>query len=294
MNKITAFLKLIRVTDYAKNIFILLPIFFSENIAYLFTSTDIWMAFLGFSLLASAVYVLNDLKDVEADRLHPEKKKRPIAAGHISSTFALITGFTCLIAALILGYSINISIFIIFLVYVFQNILYSLYLKKIPIIDVTIVALGFIWRVAVGGLATDVPITHWLYLITFLVSMSLTFGKRYDDITLREQQGIQDLRKVSGYYTKEYLQHIMSILLTITVVCYIMYSVSEQVQARIPSEYFFITSFPVLIGLFRYLALVIIEQKSGSPVKLFYRDRPLQIIIFIWLLMIVYFNYFVR
>lgn len=244
-------------------------------------------AFLAFSFIASAIYCINDIKDVETDRNHPKKCHRPIASGAVSVRLA--TAITVILVALSYG-----IIFIelkskvwesagIISLYFLLNLAYSFKLKQYAIIDVFIISLGFVLRLALGGVVCKIWLSPWIICLTFLLALFLAFAKRRDDVLLHEKSGIV-ARKNIVRYNSDFLNQTLGILASITMVCYIMYSVSPDVETRLGSSYIYITSIFVLAGILRYLQLAIVDSRSGSPTKLLMKDRFIQTCILLWII----------
>ena len=177
------------------------------------------------------------------------------------------------------------------LAYFVMNLAYTLKLKHYPLIDVFIIALGFVLRVVVGGIATDIYLSHWIILMTFLLALFLAFAKRRDDVMIFTQTGVE-ARKKTKRYNLEMLNLILAILATVTIVCYIMYTVSAEVIERFHNQYVYVTSVFVLIGIFRYLQLTLVDIKSGSPTEILIKDFVIQSCIAAWMVtftLIIYF-----
>jgi 4-hydroxybenzoate polyprenyltransferase len=173
-----------------------------------------------------------------------------------------------------------------------MNILYTIKLKVIPIIDVSIIAVGFVLRVIIGGVCTGLPLSHWIILLTFLLSLFLAFAKRRDDAAIFQNTGVK-ARKNIGEYTIPFIDLALSITATVTIVCYIMYTVSEEVINKFGSHYVYISAVFVIIGLLRYLWIAIVESKSGSPTRILLKDRFIQSCMLAWFctfLIIIYFK----
>ena len=269
---------LMRPQQWMKNVFIFLPLFFDRHLMEWMYWLPCLFAFLSFSFMASAIYCFNDIYDVEADRRHPEKCKRPLASGAVSKGT---------------GYVIMASIFYMFIIlafYFFQNIAYCIKLKQKAIVDVFIIAVGFVLRVLAGGLVTGIFISHWIVLMTFLLALFLAFAKRRDDVVMYEETGVITRKNVNRYNVA-FLNQAIAIVASITMVCYIMYTVSEQVVARMGSEYLYITSVFVLAGIIRYLQVTIVDVKSGNPIKVLMKDHFIQICIVAWILTFVFILY---
>jgi decaprenyl-phosphate phosphoribosyltransferase len=283
LSKLKAVLSLIRIHQWVKNGAIFMPLFFHGEIfnAQLFLKS--FWAFLGFSLVASSIYIFNDLRDVEEDRLHPEKKFRAIASGKISSKFAIYTililsGLSGLIFFLMFN---SIWVWLCVALYLWQNVLYTIWLKKIALIDVIIISLGFIIRIFLGSAATDVYLSHWIIIMTFLLAIFLAFAKRRDDILLINHTGVKHRSNIDGY-NLEFLNAAIIISSAIVIVAYIMYTTSGEVILR-TGKNIYLTSFFVVIGIFRYLQVIFVMEQSGNPTKIFLKDSFLQLIMIGWL-----------
>jgi 4-hydroxybenzoate polyprenyltransferase len=164
-----------------------------------------------------------------------------------------------------------------------MNIAYCLKLKQYAILDVTIIAIGFVMRVLIGGQATDIWISQWLVLMTFLLALFLALAKRSDDFSIFVQTGVKPRVSITGY-NKEFINGATAIVASVTVVCYIMYTMSNEVIQRIGSQYLYLTSSWVLIGLLRYLQKTIVYESSGSPTKSLMEDRFIQFCVIGWIL----------
>ncbi len=275
------YLKLIRPQQWIKNAFVLIPAFFAAKINLLFADYRIAAAFLSFCAAASAVYILNDIFDLEKDRLHETKRARPIAAGAVSISKAAILGIVLVVVSFGLGWLVGRTFFLIVCGYAALNILYTVRLKHISLIDISCIALGFILRVLAGGAAANVAISKWLILMTFLLACCLALGKRRDDLLLDVDK--ESLRPSLKGYTLEFVDTCLVVLAATTIVCYIMYTVSEEVVARLHSEHIYLTSIFVIIGVLRFLQIAIVERKSSSPTKILWTDSMIQTMILLWL-----------
>ena len=286
-NEMIAYIRLLRPLQWLKNVFVFAPIFFSNN---LLKPEFFWptLAIFGaFCLISSAIYCFNDLRDVEADRQHPKKCKRPIASGAVSAKGGYTMMLLCTIGAFLLvplTGSVNTSyLYIIITAYWLMNIAYCLRLKQYAILDVCIIALGFVLRVLSGGYASNVWVSHWLILLTFLLATFLALTKRYDDFTIFENTGIKPRKNITGY-NKAFIKESTSIIVSITLVCYIMYTMSDEVVGRIGNKHLYLTSFWVFIGFLRYLQNMIVFGLSGSPTKSLVKDHFVQFCIAGWIL----------
>lgn len=279
-------IQLLRPLQWIKNGFVFAPIFFSNHLLEWDFFLPTFIVFISFCLISSSIYCFNDLQDVEADRLHPKKCKRPIASGNVSVKAGYAMMLLCMVGALAilpLAKSINTPyLYIIIGGYWLMNIAYCLRLKQIAILDVSIIAIGFVMRVLIGGVATDIWISHWLVLMTFLVTLFLAFTKRNDDFRLYEQTGQKPRVSITGY-NKTFINEATAIIGSVTMVSYIMYTMSPEVIERMGTRYVYLTSGWVLAGLLRYLQNMLVYGLSGSPTKSLVKDHFIQICIIGWI-----------
>lgn len=280
------YIHLLRPLQWLKNGFVFAPIFFSSNLLKWEFFWPTLIVFMAFCLISSAIYCFNDLRDVEADRLHPKKRLRPIASGAVSIRSGYAMMIICTIGAFVLlpfAQSVNLPyLYLILAIYWLMNVAYCLWLKQYALIDVTIIAIGFVMRVLIGGLTTDIWISHWLVLMTFLVTLFLAFTKRNDDYRIYEQTGLKPRVSITGY-NKTFINEATAIIASVTLVCYIMYTMSEEVIARMGTRYVYLTSGWVLAGMLRYLQNMIVFGLSGSPTKSLVKDHFIQFCIVGWI-----------
>ena len=242
-----------------------------------------------FCFAASGIYCFNDIYDVEADRQHPKKCKRPIASGAVSIAEGYIVTILCWLISIglvmtdifVLGNRTLLWTIIAF--YVVMNLAYTTKLKQIPILDVFIIAIGFVLRVFAGGVNAHIHISSWIVLMTFLLALFLAFAKRRDDVVEWETTGTTRRKGINRYNTA-FMNQAMTIVATLTMVCYVMYTISDSVIERIGNQYLYVTSVFVLAGIIRYLQIAIVDIKSGSPTKILLKDRFIQFCIAGWLL----------
>lgn len=287
--KIKSIIKLIRPEQWVKQCFIFFPMFFFGSLLDIRCWLSTVFAFIAFSFVASSIYCLNDLVDIEKDKKHPKKKMRPLASGEISKREGVWVMVSCMaVAVLVLVIAHGLAVFanekILFLfcaIYFVLNVLYSVKLKSIAILDVFIISFGFVIRIFIGGFAAGVPVSHWIVMLTFLLSLFLALTKRRDDVVLYENTG-EKVRENVNRYSISFLNQAIGITASITMVCYILYSVSEDVVNRIGNPYLYTTSFFVLAGIIRYLQLTIVDTRSGSPTKILLKDRFIQVCVLGW------------
>ena len=286
MKKIKFYIQLVRPHQYLKNGFIWCPVFFGNRIT---DSTAIGLttlAFIVFSMVASTIYIFNDYKDINEDRQHPEKCCRPLASNAVSPKEALGLALVLFSGALILALStLPIGCGYLVLTYLLLNITYSLQLKHWPIVDIVCIALGFVIRIFMGGVAAQVIISPWIVIMTFLLALFLALAKRRDDLLLIDQGN--QVRKAIDGYNLEFISLTMGIMASVIIVAYILYTVSPDIVAKHGTHKLYISSIWVLLGLLRYLQITFVEEKSGSPTLILIKDIALQMIILLWLITIV-------
>lgn len=272
-----------RPSQWVKNIILFLPLFFAQEIGALDRLQNVALLFVGFCMLTSGVYVFNDLMDAAEDRLHPVKQFRPIAARKVSPAEAV--GFMLLLYGIcaVCFCFIHIGSNLIWLLaggYILLNLAYTLYLKQVQIIDVMIVACGFIFRLEAGAAAGDIELSHWLIIMTFILSLFLAFAKRRDDLLNFMETGQVSRKNITGY-TIDYLNVVLSFLSSIIAVTYILYTLSPEVTAR-SSEYLYVTIPFVLAGIMRYLQIILVEKSNCNPTDILLHDRTLQLTVAGW------------
>lgn len=275
------YFRILRTQHYIKNFFIFAPLFFSFNFekdSLIATS----LTFFLFSILASSIYIINDIFDIEEDRKHPLKKNRPLANGSISISSAIVLSALLSLISLALAFFINLAVFKILFIYFILNILYSLKLKHISIVDIFIIAIGFVLRLFAGANSMKLYLSPWIIIMTFLLALFLAIAKRRDDVSL-SLQGKDTRKNISGY-NYEFVNAIMVFMSGVIVVSYILYTLSEEVTLRLGTKFLFLTTFFVILGIFRYMQITFVEQKSGNPIGVVFKDRFLQRTILFWLL----------
>ena len=279
-------LLLIRPQQWIKNGFVLIPMFFGGRLLNADDAIASVVTFFAFSFAASAIYCFNDIVDVDADRRHPVKCHRPIASGAVSvpTAYALMAVLALLSALLLFflpqraGETAGIVAF-----YFLLNMAYCLWLKRHAIIDVCTVAFGFVLRILAGGMACDVAVSNWLVLMTFLLALFLSFAKRRDDVLRMNETG-EPPRRNTIRYNLTFVNQAITVTGTVTLVCYIMYTVSPEVVSRFHAPYLYLTSIFVLVGLLRYMQLTVVDEVSGDPTKILLRDRFTQAIVVAWIM----------
>lgn len=284
-------LNLLRVNQWIKNLFIFAAIIFSLNLNNLDLLLLTIIGFLSFCLLSSAVYIFNDIQDAERDRNHPSKKYRPIAAEQISVKHAY------LIALILLVSTFSISLFflapgfaLIMLIYLVNNIIYTLYIKNIVILDVMSIALGFFLRVLSGAVIINVEASSWLLIFTGLLALFLGFGKRRNELVLLSDDA-EIHRGVLADYDIQFIDQIISVVTAGLLLSYTLYTVADETVAHFGSKDLIMTVPFVLYGIFRYLYLIYHKLEGGDPTRLSYQDRPLLVTVVLWLLAVIWIIY---
>ncbi|MCP4351291.1 MAG: decaprenyl-phosphate phosphoribosyltransferase [Desulfobacterales bacterium] len=282
MGKIKSYVKLARPHQYVKNGFIFLPLFFGHKLYLFGAAWNTCLAFICFSMAASCVYIFNDIRDIDSDRNHPAKKYRPLASGQIKKTEALVfLGVLLVFAVSISAVFLDTLFLSVLITYLLLNVLYSLGMKHISLIDITFISAGFVLRVFAGAVAADVQISQWIILMTFLLALFLSLSKRRDDVLLCEH-GVNSRKSIDGY-TLEFISTGMVTMAAVTIVCYILYTVSPEVASRHNSKNLYLTSFWVILGMLRYMQITFVEEKTGSPTQVLLKDFFLQAVIVLWL-----------
>lgn len=285
---------LLRPKDWAKNLFLFIPIFFSGALFNWAIYPTLLLGFIAFSCLASSIYIVNDYQDIEDDKKHPVKSKRPLASGAVSKSTALIICFLLIIAGFAIGYVIKQKFLFVLVVYFFLNLGYSFGLKRISILDIIIVAVGFVLRVKGGAVIANVGLSEWLNIMVFLLALFIAIGKRRDDVLLKLSSGL-DMRKSVKGYNLEFLNTILALVCAVIIVAYFMYTMSPDVQQRISHAgnqnikssgtvyRLYYTCLFVLAGIMRYLQIIFVQAASGSPTKILYKDRFIQATLLLWI-----------
>ncbi|MDI6786543.1 MAG: decaprenyl-phosphate phosphoribosyltransferase [bacterium] len=276
------YIQLLRPHQYAKNFFIFLPLFFSLKFHNKYLLANTIFAFFTYCLAASSIYIFNDYYDIEEDKKHPTKKNRPLVSGKIPKASAIHLMLILLVYSLIIAYFISIKIFLLILFYISLNIWYTIRLRHVPVIDVFSISIGFIIRLFVGSEASDVSVSLWIVIMTFLLALFLAFAKRRDDILLFLKDKTKT-RKVISKYNLEFVNISMTLMAAVIIVAYTMYSITPEVIEKIKSEYLYLTVIWVTLGILRYLQITFVYEESGAPTRILLKDRFLQLILFCWI-----------
>lgn len=289
-------IRLIRPKQWIKNLIVLLPVFFGGALLHPSAIYAGLITALSFSFAASSIYCLNDIIDIEDDKHHPIKCNRPLASGAIS----IPQGYTLMVLMLILSmastfllYDHQLETAGVIAFYWLLNIGYCLKLKQYAIIDICIVAFGFVLRVLAGGVSTSIHLSKWIVLMTFLLMLFLSFAKRRDDVVRMNETGHAP-RQNTIRYNLTFINQAITITSSVTLVCYIMYTVSPETIQNFHTDYLYLTSVFVLVGLLRYIQIAVVDKKSGDPTKVILRDRFTQLIVLAFGLAFLFIIYVLR
>ncbi len=285
------FLKMIRVKEYVKNIIVFAPIFFSAKLLDYNLISNTLLSFISFSLIASSVYILNDLIDLKSDKQHPLKKNRPIAAEKISKASAIFVMLLFAITSIGISYTVNALLLYVILAYGGINILYSLWLKHISLVDIFVISFGFVLRLLAGSAATGIVLSDWIVLLTVLLAVFLVLGKRRQDVVLYTETNLVLRKSISGYNIK-FIDFTMILIASVIISIYIMYCISSDIVFANYGQYFKLTSLWIIIAFLRYFQLIFVFEKSKSPLYLFFEDGFLISIVVLWVSTIAFFIYF--
>lgn len=278
-----AIIRLIRPHQWLKNGFVFTPLIFSKHLFDDGYYQNAILAFVVFCLASSLIYIVNDIVDREGDKLHPEKKKRPVASGEISIPIAVA-------AMSVLGaVSVTLSFFLpamfqtALAAYVVLQLAYSFSLKHVVIVDLFAIAMGFMLRVFGGALAIQVEISHWIVITTLFLSLFLAASKRRSELVMIKSLNIPTKRKVLQQYTVPFLDTILVITTTGMAISYALYTMAERTIAVFHSEYLIFTTIFVVFGIFRYLFLVLIKEEGENPTAILVSDLPTAVNLLLWL-----------
>jgi len=274
-------LKAMRPRQWTKNAFIFAALVFDHQLFNLNALTRTSIAFLLFCLLASSVYLINDILDRESDRIHPVKMNRPIASGKLPVDVALTVGILLLVFSLAGAFFLSSAFFIISIVYFVLNLFYSKWLKHIPLIDVLVIASCFVLRVAAGVSVIEVQrFSPWLYVVTTLLALYLGFGKRRAELAVLVNGSPDSHRKVLSGYSIAFIDQLITIVSATTIIAYSLYTFSAP---NLSENYSMMLTIPfVLYGIFRYLYLINKHNAGGEPEEILLTDRPIQLTVLLW------------
>ena len=296
-DRLHAMMRLLRPQQWIKNLFVFGPIIFGGALFRGEALLAGLVTFFAFSFAASSIYCFNDIHDLPDDIRHPEKCHRPIASGVVtvgqayglmvlmfalSMLASLLAGHLCVTINPLSGIWGACSVAGVILIYWLLNLVYCARLKQYAIIDVCIVAFGFVLRLFAGGAATGIVLSKWIVLMTFLITLFMSFAKRRDDVLRMEQTGLPP-RKNTIRYNSTFINQALTITASVTLVCYIMYTVSPEVIVQFHNDSLYLTSIFVLVGLLRYIQVTVVDKRSGNPTKVILKDHFIQLVVLAWL-----------
>lgn len=276
------YINLLRPKHWAKNLFLFVPSFFAGKFFELHDITLLIGGFIAFSFLASSIYIINDYRDIEDDRKHPEKCKRPLASGAVKKNAALVISILLTLAGFTIAYFVDRSGKFLFVtaIYYMLNLSYSFGLKNISIVDILIVATGFVLRVKGGAVLGNINTTSWFIIMTFLLALFMAIAKRRDDVLLKTNTGVEMRKSMKGY-SLEFLNTLLGLFCAIIIVSYVNYTVSPVSFQKFGHRLYY-TSLFVIAGMMRYLQITFIHNKAGSPTDVLYKDRFIQVTLVLW------------
>jgi 4-hydroxybenzoate polyprenyltransferase len=288
--RVGALVRSLRPAQWAKNLFVLAPLVFGKQLDDPAVLLRALAAFGAFCAASSAVYLVNDLRDREADRRHPLKRHRPIASGALSAPAAVAAAVALFALAALAAAPLGLGVLAVVGLYAVFNLLYSAGLKHVVILDVMILAVGFVFRVLAGGLAVGVEVSSWLLLCTIFLALFLAFSKRRHEIVLLAEAA-PGQRRVLDHYSPAFLDQMINVVTASTVVCYALYAVSPETAERFHSRWLVYTVPLVLFGIFRYLYLIYQKTDEKNPTEAILTDAPFLVNLALWALAVVWIVY---
>lgn len=271
----------LRPQQWIKNLFIFAPLLFSQNLFVFTKGLRVLGAFILFCLISGASYILNDLRDLEEDKKHPLKRNRPLPSGKLKKKPALAALLLIVVMSLSIALAWDRSFGLILLLYFLVQIGYSLWLKHVVILDVFLVAAGFVLRVVGGGLVIDVFISPWLLICTLLLALFLALSKRRHELLLLDDKAAGH-RPILSEYSPYLLDQMIAVVTASTVISYCLYTIAAETIAKFGTEHLYVTVPFVLYGIFRYLYLIHRRSGGGMPETLILKDKPLLLAIILW------------
>jgi decaprenyl-phosphate phosphoribosyltransferase len=281
------YIKLLRPKDWAKNGFLFIPFFFAGELFDFHKIELLLLGFAAFCCMASSIYIINDYRDIEDDKKHPVKRLRPLASGKVKKSHAIVICILLFAVANVLAWLANpIWVFnIILLMYFVVNLGYSFGLKNIAILDILLLAMGFVFRVKGGATIAAVDTSQWLIIMTFLLALFMALAKRRDDLVLKAETGTEMRKSMKGY-NLDFLNTMLGLFAAIIIVAYINYTVAPSTIERLGTYRLYYSSVFVIAGIMRYLQITFVVKKSGSPTEILYKDRFIQITLVLWIISI--------
>lgn len=284
LKRLRDFTSLIRVHQWVKNGFVFLPMFFNGQALSVESLTGAMVAFISLSFTASSIYCINDIKDYQFDINHVEKKNRPYARGIFSKSFVIRSAIVLIVSGLLLALILNgLALVYMLLGYFTLNLGYTFFLKRIAYLDVLVIATSFVFRVLIGGVATETPLTAWIIVMVFLLALLLALGKRYDELLEYVSLGTVSRDSIKQYNIKT-MNTVMLVLIFVICILYILYTLSDKIMVQFQNQYIYVTSIFVISGLVRYYYVIKRRKCFGNPTRIFLTDRFIQLMIVLWLI----------
>ncbi|MDZ7767018.1 MAG: decaprenyl-phosphate phosphoribosyltransferase [Melioribacteraceae bacterium] len=288
---ILEYIRLLRISHWVKNLFVFVPLLFSQHLFQIDYFLQVLSAFFAFSFASSMVYVFNDILDAKFDKLHPIKKERPIASGKVSNKQA--TFIILLLAVITLLFALNMNLWfnLMLAAYVIINFFYSIKLKDVVILDLFSIASGFIFRVLAGAFVISVSVSDWLILTTMFLALFLAIMKRRSELVASHTLE-NSTRTVLNNYSHQFIDQISAIAAGGVIICYALYSVSDRIYKQFETEYFVLTTLLVVFGVFRYMFLVHVKSKGENPTEIMLTDIPMIINLMLYIFVVILLIYF--
>lgn len=279
--QLPAFISVIRPRQCIKNVLVWAGLFFGlsdkhQHISLYTAIENTFYAFLAFCFVAGAVYIMNDIHDAECDRVHEEKRKRPIASGTLPLWAATLEASILLFLSIGFATNVDKRLLVCLIIYFVLQVLYTLWLKNVVLIDVFLIAAGFVLRVYGGAVAANVDASTWMLVCTFAVALLLALCKRHSELVLLGENASKH-RRVLADYSKEFLNVLIAAVSSLSVVCYSIYTLSPTTIEKLGTRLMFITIPFVTFGIFRYVYLTLCKGKGGRPEKTLTQDIPIVI-----------------
>ena len=285
------YIKLVRVPQWIKNLFVFVPLLFSQHIFNKGYFLPVLSAFMMFCLVSSIVYIFNDIVDIEADRAHPTKKDRPLPAGTISIHNAVITIIIFAVMVALFLPALNIKFRIFLLSYFILNIFYTFIFKHIVLLDIFSIAAGFMLRIMAGAFVISVEVSSWLILTTMFISLFLGVMKRRSELILINDETNKNTRKVLASYSLDFTDQMATIAAAGVIICYALYTVSERTIKIFNTDNMIYTTPFVVFGIFRYMFLVYMNKKGENTVEIMLTDIPMIINVVLYIVAIIFIIY---
>ncbi|MBW1972737.1 MAG: decaprenyl-phosphate phosphoribosyltransferase [Deltaproteobacteria bacterium] len=278
-------IKTARPHQWIKNLLVFIALFFSKNLFHPTFILKTLFAFFLFCFISTSVYFLNDIFDIKKDRLHPQKRFRPIAQGDLSPIIAMIFAIFLAFITLCLSYLLGLDFLLLLLIYLVIQIGYNIFFKNMIILDIFAVASGFFIRILAGVFAIDVPLSSWLVISAIMLSLFISIGKRRYEIILLKQEAINH-RPILKEYSLSLLDQMISITTPTIIITYMLYTVAPETIKKFGTKNLIFTIPFLLYGLFRYLYLIYTKEKGGSPETILITDKPLLIDILFYIIIV--------